>query len=256
MLEYKGKWLLYRGKHGDRKSLKAWQGRRSAPCNPAPSSDPWRRARWSSRRSTSQQRQRRPAHKCQHKPIQTPQNSRFTYHGEFVKRPGLLNVLQRGGEVLELEVDGLLGGLGVLDGLDLEGVDGLDLAIDVVGGGLEVLEAALDLVDDGRVLQHGAVGGEVDSRGLIRQLLDLAARVLVALLEGLEGGHGLAAEAQRGGDLGPVELESGASLYGRREKISSRLLGDAEEGSRRQGLRGRVARRRGREGSIDRVHLP
>ena len=138
-----------------------------------------------------------------------------TYDSEVLERPGLLNVLQGGGEVLELEVDGLLGGLGILDGLDLEGVDGLDLAADVVGGGLEVLEALLDLVDDGAVLEHGAVGGEVDRRGLLRQLLDLAARVLVALLEGLQRGDGLAAEAERAGDLGPVELEGGASLQGR-----------------------------------------
>lgn len=142
-------------------------------------------------------------------------------NGKLVEWPGLLDVLERGSEVLELQVDGLLGGLCVLDGLDLEGLDGLDLAGDVVGGGLEGLEALLDLVDDGLVLEDGAVVGEVDGGGLLRELLDLAAGVLVALLEGLQGGDGLAAEAQGLGDLDPVELESCASLFSGRIKISS-----------------------------------
>lgn len=147
-----------------------------------------------------------------------------TYNSEVLERPGGLDVLEGGGEVLELEVDGLLGGLGVLDGLDLEGVDGLELAAYVVGGRLELAEALLDLVDDCLVLERGAVGGEVDGGGLLREQLDLAAGILVALLEGLEGGDGLAAEAQRAGDLGPVELESSASLFGREHgKISSSL---------------------------------
>jgi hypothetical protein len=64
------------------------------------------------------------------------------------------------------------------------------------------------------VLEDGSVGGEVDGGGLLRELLDLAAGVLVALLEGLEGGNGLATEAERAGDLGPVKLESCASLSG------------------------------------------
>lgn len=63
--------------------------------------------------------------------------------------------------------------------------------------------------------------GEVDGGGLLRELLDLAAGVLVALLEGLQGGDGLAAEAQGLGDLDPVELESCASLFSGRIKISS-----------------------------------
>jgi hypothetical protein len=41
----------------------------------------------------------------------------------------------------------------------------------------------------------------------------MAADVVVALLEGLEPGDGLAAQAERRGDLGPVDLESCASLY-------------------------------------------
>jgi hypothetical protein len=136
-----------------------------------------------------------------------------TYHSQLVEGSCGLDVLEGGGEVLELEVDLLLGGLGILDGLNLEGVDGLELPLDVVGDGLEVLEALLDLGDDGLVLQDTAVVREVDLGGQLRQGLDLAAGVLVALLEGLQRGDGLAAQAEGGRDLGPVELEGGASLW-------------------------------------------
>lgn len=140
-----------------------------------------------------------------------------TYDGEVLEGSGLLNVLQGGGEVLELQVDGLLGSLGILDGLGLEGLNGLELSGHVIGDGLEGAEPLLDLVDDGLVLEDGSVGGEVDGGGLLGEDLELAAGVLVALLEGLEGGDGLATEAERAGDLGPVKLESCASLPGRRK---------------------------------------
>lgn len=156
-------------------------------------------------------------------------NLQNTYHSEFVERPRGLDVGESGLEVLELEVDLLLGGLGVADGLDLEGVDGLELALDVVGGGLEVLEAALDLVDDGLVLQDGPVVGEVDGRGLLRQRLQAAPRRLVALLEGLQRRRRLAPQAQRRRHLDPVELEGCASWLlflrkERRKEISSKLV--------------------------------
>lgn len=144
-----------------------------------------------------------------------------TYHCELLERPGSLDVLQGSLEVLELQVDLLLGGLGVLDSLDLEGVDGLELAVQVVRRGLELLEALLDLIDDGSVLEDAAVLGEVDGGGLLGQDLDLSAGVLVARLEGLQGGDGLAAETERLGDLGPVELEGGAALEGWKREISS-----------------------------------
>lgn len=133
--------------------------------------------------------------------------------GELVKGPGVLNVLERLLEVLELEVDLLAGGLGVLDGLDLKGVDGLELTGDVVGGGLEGVEALLNLVDDGLVLEHAAVVGKVDGGRELLELLHLAADVVVALLEGLEAGRRLAAQAERRSNLGPVDLESCASLF-------------------------------------------
>lgn len=55
--------------------------------------------------------------------------------------------------------------------------------------------------------------GKVDLGRLLGQLLDLAPDVVVTLLESLERGGRLATEAQRGGDLGPVDLESCASLF-------------------------------------------
>lgn len=70
----------------------------------------------------------------------------------------------------------------------------------------------LNLVDDGLVLQRLAVVGEVDSLRLFREYSDFAAGIVIALLEGLEGCCGLAAKAERAGDLGPVDLESGATL--------------------------------------------
>lgn len=48
--------------------------------------------------------------------------------------------------------------------------------------------------------------GEIDGLGLVLQQVEAAAGVVVALLEGLQGGCGLAFEAEGGGDFGPVEF--------------------------------------------------
>lgn len=53
---------------------------------------------------------------------------------------------------------------------------------------------------------------EVDGLGLRAQQVDLAARVVVALFEGLERRCGLAFEAEGGGDFGPVEFQGGGAL--------------------------------------------
>lgn len=55
---------------------------------------------------------------------------------------------------------------------------------------------------------------DVDLLGQFRKLLYAAPGVLVALLEGLERGSGLATEAERGGYFRPIELECCASLEG------------------------------------------
>jgi hypothetical protein len=135
-----------------------------------------------------------------------------TYHSEILKRPSLLNVPQRLLQILQLLINHGLGVLRALDSLGLERLDGLDLAAHVVRGRLEGLELLLDLVDDGRVLERAAVSGEVDRLRQLRQLLNLAAGVIVALLEGDEGVGCIAAQAELAGQLGPVELESCASL--------------------------------------------
>lgn len=135
-----------------------------------------------------------------------------TYDSELVKWPGSLNVLQSLLQATQLSLNLALGLLSGLDSLSLKGVNSLQLTANVVGSRLEALEVVLDLVDDGLVLEDLAVVGEVDCLREFRQNLDLATRIIVTLLEGLQGSRGLAAEAQRGGDLGPVDLESGAAL--------------------------------------------
>ena len=135
-----------------------------------------------------------------------------TYDSEVLEGTGSLDVLQSLLQVHQLGVNLALSLLSVGNGLGLEGVNGLKLAGNVVGGRLEVLEVVLDLVDDGLVLQDLAVVREVNGLGLLAEDLDLATGVIVALLEGLQGSGGLTAEAEGGGHLGPVDLESGAAL--------------------------------------------
>lgn len=141
----------------------------------------------------------------------TPAN---THHSEVLERPGGLDVLEGLLQVLQLGVDLALGLLGALDGLGLVGLNGLDLAADVVLLDLEAVELLLDVVDDGGVLEHAAVVREVDLLRLLGQDLNLAARVVVALLEGLQGLGGGAAEAEFGAQVGPVDLGGGAALFG------------------------------------------
>ncbi len=70
----------------------------------------------------------------------------------------------------------------------------------------------LDLVDDVLILQDGSVVGKVDFLGLLREQGYATASVFVALLEGLEGGHGLTAKTEGLGDFDPVELKGCAAL--------------------------------------------
>ena len=53
---------------------------------------------------------------------------------------------------------------------------------------------------------------EVNGLRLLGEDGDLAAGVIVALLEGLESGGGVTAEAELLAELGPVELEGCAAL--------------------------------------------
>lgn len=138
---------------------------------------------------------------------------RNTYHREVLERPGSLDVLQSQLQVLQLSLNLALSLLCVLNSLRLKGINGLQLAADVVAGRLEVLKVVLDLVDDGLVLEDFPVVIEVDGLGLLGQNLELAPGFIVALLEGLQRGRCLATEAERGGQLGPVDLECGAALW-------------------------------------------
>lgn len=137
----------------------------------------------------------------------------YTHDGEVLERPGGLDVLQRLLQVLELGIDLGLGLLCALDGLGLKGLDGLDLPADVVLFDLEGGELLLDVVDNGRVLEDLAVVGEVDRLRLLVQQLDLAAGVIVALLEGLQGLCRGSLETELSADFGPVDLEGCAALW-------------------------------------------
>jgi hypothetical protein len=135
-----------------------------------------------------------------------------THHSQVREWPGVLDVLQGLVQVAELLVHDALGLLGALESLCLEGLNGLDLPAHIVGLGLELAELLLDVVDNGLVLEDAAVVLEIDGLRLLGEDGDLAARVVVALLELLESGSSVALEAQLRADLCPVKLEGGASL--------------------------------------------
>jgi hypothetical protein len=85
--------------------------------------------------------------------------------------------------------------LRALNSLRLKRLNGLDLPVYIIRGWLESLELLLDLVHNGRVLQLATVCGEVDGLRQIGELLDLAAGIVVALLEGDESVGCVSAEA-------------------------------------------------------------
>jgi hypothetical protein len=113
---------------------------------------------------------------------------------------------------LKLRVDLTLGGLSVLSSGSLEGIDGGEDLGDIVGGGLEFLVRGLNLVDHSLVIEETAVVREVDLLGSVLEGSNLAAGILVALLEGLQLSRRLAFQAQGGGDTGPIDFEGSASL--------------------------------------------
>ena len=86
---------------------------------------------------------------------------------------------------------------------------------DIVRHGLELSELGLELVDDGGVAEDGAVVREIYRLRGFGEDGQTAADVLVALFEGLKGGHGGAFEVEGGGQAGPVDFEGGAFLGNR-----------------------------------------
>lgn len=135
-----------------------------------------------------------------------------THHSQIIKWPGLLDVLQGLLQIAQLLVNHTLGLLGTLHSLGLERFNGLDLPSHIVRLGLEGIELLLDVVNDGLVLEDAAVVGEIDGLRLLGENGYFAARVVIALLERLEGSGSLAFEAQLRTELGPVELKGGAAL--------------------------------------------
>lgn len=187
----------------------------NAPCSQPASTCPWRPEKRSFRQSRAEQQQPHPTrtrtHTNQHNPI-FPKQKKNTYHSEVLERPGSLNVIQSLLQLNQLRLDLTPSLFSVLDSLGLKGIDRLNLARDIIASRLEVLELGLDIIDHGLVLQRVAVVVKVDGLGLLRQSLNLAARVVVTLLEGLQGCSRLATEAERAGNLGPVEFQGGAAL--------------------------------------------
>jgi len=94
--------------------------------------------------------------------------------------------------------------------LGLDSLDGLDLGLDIVGGGLEGGESLLDLINDGLVLEDLAVVSEINGSLLLLEISQDAASLLVALAEGAQSGNGLGLETEGGGQLGPVDVSSGS----------------------------------------------
>jgi hypothetical protein len=65
------------------------------------------------------------------------------------------------------------------------------MRIHVIRHGLELLQQLLGLIDDGLVLQDGAVVRDIDGGGLRGVLVVDELGVVVPFAEGLEGGDGL-----------------------------------------------------------------
>lgn len=125
-------------------------------------------------------------------------------HRRLLPRPGALNITQRLLQTPQLDLHLRLGLLGIAHGHLLELLDRTQLLSDVVRDGFEGLEGALDLVDDGLVLEQAAVVGEVDGLRGFGQDLHFASGVVVALLEGGERAGCAAAQVELRAEFAPV----------------------------------------------------
>ena len=81
------------------------------------------------------------------------------------------------------------------DSLGLEGLDGLDVRVNVISDRLERADELLGLINDCLVLENGTVVGKVDGGGLLAERCSRALGVGVALAEGLQRGDGLCSRA-------------------------------------------------------------
>ena len=135
-----------------------------------------------------------------------------THNSQILERSRRLDVLQRRLQFPQLVVYFALRLLRALDGLHLKRLDGFDLPVHIVRGRFECLEVSFDLVHYAGVVEGAAVVLKVDGLGLRLEQVEFAARVVIALFEGLEGGCRLTFEAEGGGDFGPVEFQGGGAL--------------------------------------------
>lgn len=147
-------------------------------------------------------------------------------HGEILERPRVLDVGECCLELLQLHVD-LLRRLLCLRHLSharptsapnfrtqtqthrlaLKRLDRLHVRRDVVRDGLELAEQLLRVVDDGGVLQHGAVVRGVDGGRLRAVVLREALGLAVSLAEGLQRGDGLCGRRREGAVRGGTGRE-------------------------------------------------
>lgn len=135
-----------------------------------------------------------------------------THHSEVFEWASRLNVLESLLQVPQFRINLALGLFRALHGLSLECLNGLDLPLDIVLLWLESIELLLDVGNDVLVLQEAAVLGEVDGLGLLGEDLDLAARVIVALLEVGERLGGVASQTELAAQVGPVDFEGSRTL--------------------------------------------
>lgn len=128
----------------------------------------------------------------------------------MVEWTSLLDVGKSLVELLELNINlglGLLGFLNLLKHRNLSGIvdswieithggslecfDSLDMRIHVIGDGCEVLEGLFGIVDNGLVLQDGAVMFEVDGAGKAGIAGGQALSLAMTFAERLQRGDGL-----------------------------------------------------------------
>lgn len=108
---------------------------------------------------------------------------RHLVHRDLIPSPRTLDIAQRLLQTPQLHLHLSLRRLRVLHRHLLEGLDTPELLVHIVRLGLESFEVLLNLVDDLRVLEDGAIVTKVDGGGLVGELLDAAAGVIVAFLE-------------------------------------------------------------------------
>jgi hypothetical protein len=107
----------------------------------------------------------------------------------------------------------LLRVLGALNRLGFKRLNGFQLPIEILFDWLESFKVTLNLVNDRRILQLGAVVGEINVLWLCGEEIKFASRIIIALLEGKESGGGLTLETEGGGDFGPVEFGGCGALF-------------------------------------------